>query len=496
MQDKIKRSSLKLLVYAYFLITIYFIFANTIVGIKFDKYFALALFMIAVAGYLFRSRIKTIIKFIYNNTKILNIILLLAILIGLLLRLSFLFYEYKPVSDPQTFYSTAVAMAENGGQLVSDPAIDKGGLNTDEYYAIHPFLFVYTKLLSIAMEVFGGGYFAVLALNILFDTLGGFLIYSLLKRIAGDKRVAIVGAILWSLSPFNILFCGLSLPVVAVNSLIILCFLLSYLLIKNRKDVGKFLLLSLTLGAVISVTNTLRPIMAVYIIAIILVIVHQLLSRTMRLGVALAGVLVMLVPYFAVNKLHDYILTKSTGFETSIANSGGWNIFVGSNYDSLGRWSQADNDQKSEIFKEVKSVDKAQAEYKSRGIDRWKERTVKQNAVLLFNKSIIMAGEQSNSAYNVDSISNFWPSKYMGGILTLFMALLIFLNLLFTHKFLNTNSKKASIIHAMMLFVIGVFLAQLLVEVSARYFLPLLPTMIVLASLSLLKTAEIKKRLA
>lgn len=497
MQDKIKKISLRLVIYLYFFITLYFIIANSMAGIKLDKYTAMVLFFIIAIVYLFRIHIRKITKSIYNNTKILKALLVLAILIGLALRLSFLFYEYNPAGDPQTFYNTAIAMNESSGKLISGSDIDinKGGLNAEEYYAIHPFLFVYTKLLSIAMEVFGGGYFAVLALNILFDALGGFLIYALLKRIAGDKRVAIAGAILWSLSPFNILFCGLSLPVVAVNSLIILCFLLSYLLIKNRKDVGKFLLLSLALGVAIAVTNTLRPIMAVYIIAITLAIAHQLLSRQIRLWVALSGILVILVPYFGVNKLHDYILTKYTGFETSIADSGGWNIFVGSNYDSTGRWNRADNDLKGEIFKKVRSVEAAQLEYRNRGIDRWKERGVRQNIVFLFDKSIVLAGEQPSSVYNVDSIINFWPSKYTGGILTLFFALIIIMNLLFTRNLLYINRKEISIVHIMMLFVVGVLLAQLLVEVSPRYFLPILPAMIILGSLSLLKKSEIKKRL-
>lgn len=493
MQDKIERLSLRLPIYIYLLITIYFIFANLIVGVKFDKYFALALFILSIVSYLFRFHIKKVAKFIYKNTRVLKILLLLAVLIGLILRLSFLLYEYKPVSDPQTFYDTAIVMAENDGRLVSDSSIDKGGLNVEEYYAIHPFLFMYTKLLSIVMGVVGSGYAAVLTLNIVFDILGGFLIYLLLRRISKDERIAMIGGIIWSLSPFNIIFCGLSLPIIIVNSMIILCFLLSYFLIKNVKDVGKFLLLCFGLGIAISVTNTFRPIMAIYIIAIILAMIHKVLFKQVKLRVAIVGILVILLPYFAVTKLHDHILTKSTGFETSISNSGGWNIFVGSNYNSLGRWSQSDNDQKSEILKEVKSVDKAQLEYKNRGISRWEERSLEQNVTLLFNKSVIIAGEQSNSAYNIDSISGFWPSRYIGGVLTLFMALMIFLNLLFIRKFLGAGGKRASIIHVMVLFVIGVFLAQLLVEVSARYFLPILPTMIVLASLALLKATEMKK---
>ncbi|MBU1119659.1 hypothetical protein KKA50_00430, partial [Patescibacteria group bacterium] len=217
------------------------------------------------------KRIAQLKEIIYNNEKGRTILLcLIIIIIGLILRFFIFFYfDYKPISDPAQFLKNATSIAAGNG------------IANKFYLGFFPYLVAYTDILGLMIKIFNNSWLATIVLNSIFDISASLIVFTFIKQITKPKSIApFVGLVLWMLSPFNILFSTLSLPVIAVNFFIIAGVYLIYLMSKCivEGDIKKSVLYSIALGLVLGIANCFRPIFPVFLIALLLYLVFILLS--------------------------------------------------------------------------------------------------------------------------------------------------------------------------------------------------------------------------
>ncbi|MDR0248472.1 MAG: hypothetical protein LBI44_02255 [Oscillospiraceae bacterium] len=170
---------------------------------------------------------------------------------GLSARLGFLLLDYAPVSDPAHNYNTALLLFREG-TLLSDA-------QRALYVAVFPHLLGYDGLLAVSFALFGENLAAVVIPNILFDIASVIALYCLARALSENKLAPPVAAALWWLSPLNIAFCALSLPVVAVNALILAALAALRRVFASAERVGPPLLYSLLAGLALSALHIMRP---------------------------------------------------------------------------------------------------------------------------------------------------------------------------------------------------------------------------------------------
>jgi hypothetical protein len=390
------------------------------------------------------------------------------VLISVMARFSFVKFGYQPASDPAQFNYSATHLAENGD------------LGVRSYYnALFPYLFAYNVSLAGVMKIFGSGVVSVIVCNILFDAIATVLLYVLVKRITNSATSAKIAMALWIISPFNIIFSAISLPIVAVNTMIIASVLCVYLLISGfKKNTKTVLLLSVVTGVVFSVANSFRPIMAVFIIALVIYCVASFiqkpgktLARKMTMSIA-----VLLITFVSLNAGFIKLVSHVTGYE-NIAMHPGWSIYLGGNVGSHGGWNAADTDYADHVRAEEVTIIAAHERLKKEGIERWKQMSPAQAAVHLVNKSVVLSGGGQYMIYNISSYPELWQNKRVIALLHLWCALYFYGLLLFSAKFLlsaREDKHGLNFIHFVILLFVGLFLASLCVEVAARYFSPFL----------------------
>ncbi len=391
-----------------------------------------------------------------NNFIITKKSLIIILIIGLVLRLSLLFFDFNfnVISDYTTFFENAINIANNEG------------VNTS-YYSLFPYLYPYTFLLGIFMKIFGTTYISAVLLNILLDIIGGIFLYKLLAKIT-NKENKFLGIALYTLNPLSILFLAFPSPVIIVNVGIIILFYLSTFLTK------KFSWISLLIGILISLFNSFRPILIILIIALV---IYTVLKRLNYINLILIIISYLLTNFFIIN-----ILTNVLGTETSFDS--GWSIYVGSNMEHDGSWNQGDASILNEVISVNDNPDVVHQTMKELGIERYINNGAG-NVLHFIKKSHILLGD--NAIYVANEFTNYSSLKIS--------YLLIFINVIFITfiSFLNLinsfNLFKSKNINYLIysLFAIGLILATLIVEVSPRYTTPIYPSLIILASLIYIK---------
>jgi len=406
---------------------------------------------------------------------------------GLFARLFFYYrFSYVPTSDPMTFYDSAKTLAE-GGSIAGN-----------SYVAFQPYLSAYNNVLGLAMRLIPDPWLATILLNTFFDLLSGLVVYIFLKKILKTgSYLPLLGYAIWVLSPLNIIFSVLSLPVIVVNFFIILTFLVSYLLIKlvTKQNTWHSLLLSLFLGVIIGLGNCFRPIFIVTLLALAIVFMGIYLNGNKSakfLSLSIGCTLLSLSVFIIIQSLNLKFVSHQTGLQAA-KNPSGWSMYVGSGWESSGEWRPYNNDNMQKICEKSlaqKKYDDCHTKLRKAATENYKNYGVF-DSTSLFIRKLYHQSEEQTYFYNAEhSILGYTESRTFE-IIKIYSALFIFTLYIFCAKFLYSLSNKSAsgefikpIFIFMVLVMLGWFFAMMLVESAPRYSTILYPIFIIFSVLA------------
>ncbi len=433
-----------------------------------------------------------------TTAKVLRISLIGAIVVGILARLAFILIAGR--------YHPPTELSDTGIQWFAAQTWANGeSLNIYEgaYEAFFPHLMTYTATLAFFMKIFGASALAIIFSNLLFDLIAVFALYILLKKWRG-KIAAHIGAILWLINPLEILYCGVGMAIVVTNTVLVIILLLAYLGWQSFQKMQRkaFLGLMIALGLMISLGNAFRPFFTVFIIALLMVFVYQLIRKKVQnIPLAIGGLALMLVSTFGGNQLIDLGYQQLNSYHVPGGTGVGWNFLVGANYETHGRYNvedyqywlprmYGDNMDKFREFDEPSySVIEVnddlvglQKELFARGLERYRQMNLMQLALHMMNKTVILFADATTvtwpfgEAYNID----LWNQYYLAihSIGTILIIICLIFSLVFLLQNLEKKRAKTPAPDPYLLFVslsfCGLTAASLMVEVMHRYMMPLM----------------------
>lgn len=376
-------------------------------------------------------------------------------------------YQIQPLVDYATFYYTAEALSEN---FVID----------NRYIALFPHIFGYASFLSIFMKIFGSSYMIPPILNVILTTISMGLIYAISRKVGGVKT-AITASVLWIALPSQTIYnmFAMSEPLYCTVLLLIwLIMIMTHEKIANI-NIKRLLVYSVLIAALLAFMNMVRPIAAVPIIALL---IWFFIIDTKHIGnkkiwlnkITYVGVIV--VGYLIFSSAINQYITVRLGEE--IASTPGYNIYVGFNEESSGKWNRPD----AELLfhysnKPGWNANDAQQKMLEEGKERIKNDNI--DFVKLFsNKFFELLGEDSAAVSYADpALDHIVRYTVASNMFYYFLIVTSLVGVLVTIK--NKNKSSLFII---CLYAIGLIMAQLLVEVASRYHYSATISMIILAA--------------
>lgn len=407
-----------------------------------------------------------------------KMIIISFILVAILLRFSLLMFDYNEVySDEATFYYNAVSLASNLE------------INS-KYIAVFPYLFGYINILSIFMKIFGTTIYHAITFNIIIDLIGAVFAYLFGKKIFNDKKKGILFLLIWLFNPFNIIWCMKILPINIVNTMIIIsayvfeCLLSSF----NNK---RYLIISIVLGIIIGISNSFRPIMIIFLIAIFLYYLYLIIFSKYNLKKLLLSFIMISLCYGVYNNLNYKLVEDATGYTPSKSGSG-WSVYVGSNINSNGEWFL--EPKLDEFF--VKDEDFSPSEiheyFMEEGIKKYRSYNLITLSEFMIKKLEVLTNDVYSYTYSNFTSSIINQNKFYNiffkWYIYCFWFLIFIINILSGFGINNKNDDNRLIFYR--LFFIGLIASHLLVEVSPRYFLPMLVPMMVLIGIKIDKLVK------
>ena len=413
-----------------------------------------------------KKNISSIINFMQKH---LYKILLILCVIGILVRISLFFYNYKsPISDYEAFFSNSVVLAEN--------------IDVDSnYIALFPHLAGYIITVGFIMKLFGTSYTTVIAINIILDILSSIIIYLIIKNITNNKHKASFGATIWLINPINIFWCIKSAPIVMFSFAFLFAIFILY---KTVDSINKktFLLWSLLLGIALGIANLYRPVIGIFFIAILIMYFFKSLKEKKYFKL-LFGFIVSFTLFFSIGKV-EYLIVKNVIKKEPSSTLPGYNLYVGSSIPTKGQWNLDMSNELDKKYEELEfDPNETQDYFAKKSFEQYKENGFK-NITFFIKKFYSLT-------YNVTGLSHdaFLEQapnpksniqKIIGFYAHFVFYQILFLNIIFGYK---SICKKGIDLKSMILqlFIIGFFIASIIPEVASRYTLPLLPVLTILA---------------
>ena len=385
-----------------------------------------------------------------------------------------LVFRVEPEVDYATFWRTAVDLA-SGEQL-----------SLRGYVAMFPHILGYSSFLSLVLRVFGTGPLVAPITNVFLTTLSGFFIFRLTLLYRKRLHSAAFALLAWSLFPSKLLYNALVLSEPWYTCLILAVFYICAETEARHCSPGPAVLLGALAGFLLRLVNAARPIAAVPIIAILIWVFllrggRDRASRRRWLGFTA----LLLAVYLLTGPVWKSYERRVLGEEP--AGIPGYSLYVGANTDSLGSYSEEDMSllQHYRFDYEDGTADGAQHRMLNLALDRARRLTPAKLGPLLVFKLRTFLGNDEGGAYHSRNAlsdreyrllavySNVW--YYVLGILALWGTWRLFRN------------REQRTILLVTLYVIGLTLAHMLVEVSARYHYSVIPMLLILAAFSFYK---------
>jgi len=482
------------IVNALFMILIIWIFLINIIKIGQNHDFvkiSLLLFLLIVVLtiiYFPKPMANRIFGFIMQNKWIRLFSAFSSLLLGFIARFGFALLDYVPVMDSSTYYINAASL------------IETGKLSSGFYIGMFPHIYAYTVALTAIFKITGIGLWGVILLNTFFDILSAFLIGYLIYLLTRSYKWPIFSFCIWWLSPFNILFCAVSLPVIAVNTFIIILIVLAVHLFNNINCFKYLIYFSVVFAVAIAILDAFRPISIIVMIAILIYYTFLIIKESK--WQTFYNCIISLIAIILLSALLSYLWTQTissaTGFPANKYKAG-WNIYVGSNYDTNGRYSEKDDEYLVNLMIDYdRDISKIFYRLQNEGINRWKELNFIRALQLMINKSLQLAGDMININWDLKGSYPYFDDSWIKyDIIRIISGIYWYFILIFTFHY-SLKRKKCepfNFILFIKILIIGFFLAFLAVEVMNRYFTIFFPMFTVLSILGFHKMVEKCKNL-
>lgn len=368
--------------------------------------------------------------------------------------------------DPLTFWETSLALAAGGRP------------ENAALLALFPHLLGYSSFLSVFLRLFGEQPMVSYVLNVCLCTLSGLLLYALVLR-WGTARQAAWAFLLWSLCPSKLLFNGMILSDGLYTCLLLATFLLLAALEARGLAWKRGIPAALLAGLLLRLINISRPIAAIVPIALLLWILF-LRGEKSGTGRWLAFLALLLLVYVPLGRLWDAHVEKLLG--EAPAPIPGYNIYVGFNTATSGTYCEEDMDRLAAYRDEEGSAVAAQERMFEDAKQRIRENR-KQLGRLFVEKLAVLIGSDEAAAYGLGHYGANGVYEASAVLSDLFYYLVI---LLANGGLLRLwRGRERRVVLCLPLFVLGLILAQMLVEVSSRYHYSIVPILCMLAALCL-----------
>ena len=376
----------------------------------------------------------------------------------------------EPFSDYETYWQVACALA------------DGTEIPTAWYIAMYPHILGTASFLSVFVRLFGHSVLAVSVVNVLLTTLSCLLLYGLGLELF-DTETAILAALLWALCPCKLMLNSLVFSEPLYTLLILLFLYLTVRLdrrMKSTEPLWGALLWGAGLGLLLTAVNVVRPIAAILIIALVLWLLllrgadEKSGALWARWGLLLAALLCV---YSGAGKLWDRHVEETLGMEPAAVPV--YNIYVGFNEETLGQWSAEDMDL---LFSYLSGEGLTTSEAQSRMLPHLRDR--------------IAAGIDYPRLFAA-KLTAFLGNDELGGYTyrftrpeSFFKPCMVLCNVFYYGVFLAAmaglfgllRSRRLGAWQLAALYILGLTLAHMLVEVSNRYHYSLIPLLILFAA--------------
>ena len=388
----------------------------------------------------------------------------------------------EPFSDYETYWDCARALAF-GTEIP-----------TAWYIAMYPHILGCSSFLSLFIRLFGESVLMVSVLNVLLTSLSGLLIFYICLEIS-SLRSACLACLLWAVCPCKLMLNSLVFSEPLYTCLVLL-FVYLVMLAEKKKDIfpAKPLLCAaygVALGLLLRSINIVRPIAAILIIALFLWLVF-LRGRDLRSGaqwkmwviVCAAAVCVCSVT----GKLWDRHVEDKVGMEPAAVPI--YNIYVGFNEETQGQWSAEDMDL---LFRYMNEEGLSPTEAQEQMLPHLRERLASgiDFGRLFSSKLIAFLGNDELGGYTYRFTRSEVFVKICMVICNVFYYGVFLAAALGILRMAGSTALSSQLL--IPLYILGLTLAHMLVEVANRYHYSIVPFMIILAALGFSRSGESKR---
>ena len=353
-----------------------------------------------------------------------------------------------------------------------------------DYVAMFPHILGYASFLSLFLKLFGQSLAVAVALNVVLTTVSGIILFYLVLQ-RTDLIAATLTFLLWILCPSKLFYNTMSLSEPYYTCLLLLFFLAiqhtEVFLPKGGN--GRFIKIiaaAFVCGAILTLIQAARPIAVIPVIALILWIVLLMDREILRNHWKewLLMIIVLVLSYWGGKGLWCSYATDQ--LEQVPPSVPGYNIYVGFNLETNGSYSDTDMDLlQSRYFGEYeRNAEAAQQSMLQDAKLRISEAKPVMLRLMLLKLRTLLGHDEGGVFYAMESLSN---GQYR--ICCILSNIWYYLILLFSvcGSAEIWKRKESGSVLVCILFVIGLILAQLLVEVAARYHYALIPILLIVA---------------
>ena len=381
-----------------------------------------------------------------------------------------------PISDFKTYHTMATALSE-------------GVVTQKLYTAMFPHIIGYPFVLSLLYRLFGATVLTAQYFNVFCCLASSFTIYYICKKQFNNNSIARTCGIIYALWPSQIFY----VTIISTEALYTLLFLLCVLIyIYNRNNfsaVTRLLMFGL-LGIICSLSNAIRPISLVFIIAVLTDTLFSLIKDKTVLKTA--SVLVMLLLYLGTNACTSQIISKAV--DRPIAkNSFGYTFLVGSNIESGGGWNADDANLFFDLYESGNyTLDEVNAILTNKGIDNIKSNFPQIIPHYLHKSVTFLCDDIYGVLWNklsYESANNApWDNRGQNFFLTLSQLYYAVALLMSVYAVIFTFTRKnPDDLCFFILIFLGFSASFVIAEVQSRYHYPVLPMLAILASYGMCK---------
>jgi len=260
---------------------------------------------------------------------------LLPILLAICLIVKWLYVYHNPTvpkTDYLTFYKTAQALSESW-------------TISSKYVALFPHILGYSSFLSVFFALFGDGSLVAPAVNVVLSVVSMLFIYLISKRLL-NRQAATLASMLWIVYPSQTIYNTMVLSEPLYTTLILGFWLWMLRLFEpdaSEKSIGRWIAHALAASVLLAMIQAVRPLAWVLFLALaIWSFIRMDWSKSSDRLRKLLFLLTLAVGLWTLG--HGIEWYQDSRLGERAARSVGYNIYVGFNEESRGKWNQADSD--------------------------------------------------------------------------------------------------------------------------------------------------------